>query len=91
MPWRLIGVVLVSALVLAFIGFNLGNACDLSVGFMSFKAVPVFMTALGGFAVGVLVSLPYAIAGSFKKKRQKPGTVPAIKADSNDSTGYGVD
>lgn len=63
MPWRLIGTVIVLVLVIVFIGFNLGNACDIALGFTTLTAVPVYLTALSAFAAGIVVSLPLVLGG----------------------------
>ena len=46
MPWKLILFILSVILVTIFIGFNLGNACDVSLGVYVFKDVPIFMSLL---------------------------------------------
>ena len=43
MPWKLILFILSVVLVTIFIGFNLTNACDVSLGVYTFKNVPIFM------------------------------------------------
>ena len=49
MPWRLIFFVIVVVLATIFVGFNLGNACDVSLVFHDFKNVPVFITIIVSF------------------------------------------
>ncbi|GHV96763.1 hypothetical protein AGMMS50293_30830 [Spirochaetia bacterium] len=68
MPWRLIGFIIIFAIFLVFIAFNLGNKCDISFGFKTFTEVPVFLTAFSSFIVGMLCALPIAI-----KSRRKTG------------------
>lgn len=58
MPWRLIGLILLLALVVVFIGFNLDNSCDVSFGFYTMTAVPIYLSVLGAFALGMLMVLP---------------------------------
>ncbi|MDR1747924.1 MAG: hypothetical protein LBR47_02570 [Spirochaetaceae bacterium] len=81
MPWRLILFAVFLVLVIVFIGFNLGNTSDISLGFYTFLNVPVFMTVLLPFAVGMLIMVPF----SFGKKKnpghqrvEKDTTPPAI-------------
>ncbi len=71
MPWKLILFILSVVLVTIFIGFNLENACDVSFGAYVFKDVPVFMSILLAFALGVLIMLPFTF-GHGKKIKQIP-------------------
>ncbi|GHV68676.1 hypothetical protein AGMMS49928_08770 [Spirochaetia bacterium] len=69
MPWRLIGFIVVFAVFLAFITFNLGNSCDISFGFKSFPAVPVYLTVFTSFMLGLFSAIPFILSLSLKKKR----------------------
>jgi uncharacterized integral membrane protein len=69
MPWRLILFIIVFAVFLGFIAFNLGNTCDISFGFTSFKDVPVFFTVFSSFMLGMLCTLPVVFG---RKKRKDP-------------------
>jgi hypothetical protein len=86
MPWRLIGFVLFGAVFLCFIGFNLENRCDVSIGFYEFSQVPVFLTALCSFVLGLFLALPLVIPVFFRNHRkgraetlQGTGKVPGKK------------
>ena len=71
MPWRLIGFILIIAILLVFIGFNLRNSCDISYGpgrHHNIPNVPVYMTILVSFFLGMLCSLPVLL---FKRKLKK--------------------
>ena len=70
MPWRLIMVIVIVAILLSFIGFNLSNTCDISLGFKTFPNVPVYLTIFGSFLLGMICSLPFIIFGSQKKDKQ---------------------
>ena len=59
-------------LVTIFIGFNLENACDVSFGVYIFKDVPVFMSILLAFAVGVFIMLPFTFGHRKKDKISSP-------------------
>jgi len=50
--------ILVFAVFLCFIIFNLGNASNVSLGFRTFNDIPVFVTALFSFALGLLFTFP---------------------------------
>jgi hypothetical protein len=47
---------------LCFIGFNLENRCDISLGFFTFSQVPVFLTVFSAFILGLLLSLPLVVS-----------------------------
>jgi uncharacterized integral membrane protein len=78
MPWRLIVVIIVFAVLLTFITFNLDNRCDISFGFIQFSGVPVFLTVFVSFIFGLFCALPFAL---FKrnKHREKPIKEKPIK------------
>ena len=95
---RLISVIVVFAIFLCFIIFNLPYKCDISFGFVSFKDVPVFLTALCSFVFGMLVSVPMMLLRKRDKKIPlEPG--PSTKADikvipneiKKDESPYGID
>ena len=67
---RLILFILIFAIFLAFIVFNLDNKCDISVGFMTFKETPVFLSAFFSFIAGMVFAVPLVF--SFGRKRKKP-------------------
>ena len=67
---RLIAFFLVFAIFLAFITFNLENKCDISLGFVSFEEIPVFLTALISFVIGTFFSVPLVLLLSGKKRKK---------------------
>ena len=66
---RLIVFILIFALFLAFIILNLENRCDISIGFTTFRDIPVFLTALFSFTFGMLFAVP--LVSSLGKGRKK--------------------
>jgi hypothetical protein len=60
MPWRLILSIVIFAIFLTFITFNLDNRCDVNLGFAKFTNVPVFITIFSSFVLGLLCGLPIA-------------------------------
>jgi uncharacterized integral membrane protein len=74
MPWRLIGFIVLFAVFLVFIGFNLENRCDISFGFYKLSQVPVYLTAFSTFVLGMLWAVPYVISLRFKRKPGKDDT-----------------
>jgi uncharacterized integral membrane protein len=71
MPWRLIGFIVLFAVFLVFIGFNLENRCDISFGFFKLSQVPVYLTAFSSFVLGMLWAVPYIVSLRFKRKPAK--------------------
>jgi uncharacterized integral membrane protein len=75
MPLRLIEFIIVFAVFLVFIAFNLENKCDINFGFRVIKDVPVFLTAFSSFIFGMLCAGPFIIGARAKKKARKDGEV----------------
>ena len=71
MPWRLIVLIVVCAILLGFIGLNLSNTCDISLGFKVFHGVPVYLTVFCSFILGMVCSLPFIVFKSLKKAIKK--------------------
>ncbi|MCK7503691.1 MAG: hypothetical protein MZV70_05960 [Desulfobacterales bacterium] len=67
MPFRLFFLALVMVLLVTFIGFNIENRCDVSFAFYKFEDVPVVLTILSSFALGLVAGLPFAL------RRRSPG------------------
>jgi hypothetical protein len=90
---RLIGFILLFGILIAFIGFNLENNCNVSFGFILLEAVPVYLTAFCAFIVGLLCSVPFVFSLRAKRNRalgnMKAGgdTVPEI--DGTPKKGWG--
>jgi uncharacterized integral membrane protein len=73
--WRLIVFIVIFALFLAFIVFNLDNRSDVSFGFTTFGEIPVFLTAFSSFMLGMLFCIPFFL--SIKKKRKNDSHEPS--------------
>ncbi len=62
MPWRVFGFIGLLIVVTAYSALNLDHRSDVSFGFHTFAAVPVFLTSLIAFTLGavlaVLLTLP---------------------------------
>ncbi|GHU69406.1 hypothetical protein FACS189450_02250 [Spirochaetia bacterium] len=71
MPWRLIGFILIFALLVVFIAFNLDNKSDISFGFAKIEQAPVYLTAFSSFALGMILAVPFVISLRSKKKLPK--------------------
>jgi len=81
MPWRLIQFIVVFAVFLLFIVFNLENRSDISLGFYTFRSVPVFLTAFIAFIFGMLLTLPFIVTFWLKARK---GDIQTKKPDKRD-------
>ena len=79
MPWKMIGFITILVLVAAFASLNLSNRTDISVGFYSFKDVPVFLSLLIAFLAGAVVMVPFTFGPSARKKRKKKEEAEELK------------
>ena len=59
---KLLGTILSLVVLAFFIGFNLDNKCNVNVLFYTFQNVPVFITIIISFVVGVLFTMPFAFS-----------------------------
>ena len=73
MPIRLFFMAVVMVLLAVFIGFNVDNRCDVSFAFYTLSNVPVVLTILSSFALGLLAALPFAL-------RRRKDRVPKQKS-----------
>jgi len=83
MPWRLIGFIVILAIILAFVTFNLENECNIYFGFNQFglKNVPVFLAVFIPFIVGLICAFPLAL--HFRGKNKKaPAKTSKSKHDA---------
>lgn len=70
MPWRLILFAVFIVLLVAFVGVNLENTCAVSLIFVTYPDVPVYISILISFALGMLIMIPFTFGR--KSSRQKP-------------------
>ena len=66
---RFISVIVVFALFLAFIVLNMPNRCNISFGFKVVEDVPVFISVLFSFMLGMLFALPFGFSLSRRLKK----------------------
>jgi uncharacterized integral membrane protein len=99
--WRLIGLALILAVLLGFVGLNLNNRCVISFGFWeTAEPVPVFLPVFAAFVLGIVCSIPFAVsiglkrsrkdkaAGTPKKQRGKEEPLPEVPVAGGP---YGID
>jgi uncharacterized integral membrane protein len=79
--WRLIALTLVLALFLGFIGLNLENRSEISLGFWKTSGpIPVFFPVFAAFVLGIICSIPFAVSIGLKRSRKNKGReTPASK------------
>jgi uncharacterized integral membrane protein len=80
MPWRLLIFIVIGAVLLGFIGFNLEveNRCDVSLlWFYTFHQVPIFLSTLFAFVLGMVLAFPLAI--SFRSAGRRKDKIPPAK------------
>jgi hypothetical protein len=71
MPGRLIGIIVFIAILIAFIGFNVHNVSDISLGVVTFSQVPIYLVILISFGLGLLAALPSVLsAWRYARRRQ---------------------
>jgi len=92
MPKRLIQIIVIFAIFLLFIVFNLNYKCTIWI-FKTIPDVPVFLIAFFSFVLGMLSTIPFIISHQLRKKREiedkkheaaDPSSVP-------NSNHYGID
>ena len=93
---RLIIFILVFASFLAFIVFNLENKSNISLGFIIFNDIPVFLIALFAFVFGLLVAIPMLFSlGKARKKPPKPSKKDEpsslLEEINKEKSSYGID
>jgi uncharacterized integral membrane protein len=71
MPWRLIGFIIIFAVFLIFIAFNLQNNCDINLVFRVFPEVPVYLTAFSSFILGMFCAIPFILIVKKEKDGKK--------------------
>ncbi|MFP4153815.1 MAG: hypothetical protein ACOC2V_02060 [Alkalispirochaeta sp.] len=71
MPWKLIFYLVIVGLILVFVGLNLGHTTDISLGFVTYEEIPVFMGLFVAFFLGVAVSIPIAVQSSSRKTKAR--------------------
>lgn len=83
MPWRVFGFIGLLIVVTAFSALNLDHRSDVSLGFHTFDAAPVFLTSLIAFTLGAVL----AVLLTMPRHQVAPREAPAAEAarDSDDA------
>lgn len=88
MPWKLLLYLIGLGIILAFVGLNLGNTSDISLGFTTFEEVPIFMSLFVAFFFGVALAVPVVMQSSSRKTRarsEKRAERERIRAEKKDA------
>jgi uncharacterized integral membrane protein len=85
MEWKIIFFVIILGLALAFVGLNLNNKSDISIGFYVWREVPVFFTAFFSFALGVLSMIPFLFKRRFQSKKKRERVEAAARAEKGET------
>lgn len=72
MPWRVFGFIGLLIVVTAFTALNLDHRSDVSLGFHTFAAAPVFLTSLIAFTLGAVL----AVLLTMPRQRAAPRALP---------------
>ena len=83
---RLVCFILIFAVFLVFIFLNFGNNSDVNLGFRSFVNVPVYISAMVSFFLGMIFTIPiiFSFKNKNKEKRQaKPKKEKPGKKNNN--------
>ena len=93
MPKRLIQIIVIFAVFLLFIIFNLEKKCDISFGLAVIHDVPVYLTVFCSIVFGMISTIPFILAYQSRKK-QKVEDRKEVSSDSinpPNSNHYGID
>ncbi|MFP4330473.1 MAG: LapA family protein [Alkalispirochaetaceae bacterium] len=92
MPWKFVSVLVILAVVLLFVAFNINNTSNISFGVYTAEEVPIFLSLFISFFLGFLVTLPFALSSSrrktkaiIEKRRQKKDAREERKKRKNKS------
>ena len=84
MNWKLIYFLLIVLFLGLFAGFNMKNSCDISLIFYTFENVPVYVSNIFSFLIGLILTIPFL----FRSKKKK--TVNEKKETFTASDGVGI-
>ena len=71
MPVKLIGTIILLILVTIFAGINIDNKCIIDFGFYKTPELPVFITVIASFVLGLIVMFPFTLGRKKAKKCPK--------------------
>ena len=87
MNWKLIYFLLIVLFLGLFAGFNMKNSCDISLIFYTFENVPVYVSNIFSFLIGLILTIPFF----FGSKRKKTVNEKKETFTASDGVGIGID
>ncbi|UTC68042.1 MULTISPECIES: hypothetical protein [unclassified Treponema] len=87
MNWKLIYFLLIVLFLGLFAGFNMKNSCDVSLIFYTFENIPVYVSNIFSFLIGLILTIPFFFGSKKKKNKQ----TKEIKETLTASDGIGID
>jgi len=96
---RIIVFIFIFAIFICFIFLNLDNKCNVSFGFVTLTDIPIFLSALCSFTLGMLVTLPMLLGRAMRKRKKtelpkpsKKDEIPVVPDELKKETSpYGID
>jgi uncharacterized integral membrane protein len=95
---RIITFIIIFAVFLGFIILNLDNKCNVSFGFTTLEDIPIYLSGLFSFVLGMLVTIPMLLSHGRKKEKpklpkpSKKGEVTqSVDELKKESSPYGID
>ncbi len=79
MPWKLMAFIAGITAALFFVGFNLENRCDISLAFITLRGVPVIVTILSAYLLGLLSALVVELG---RRQAARGSRAPSPRAPS---------
>ena len=93
MPKRLVQIIIIFAVFLLFIIFNLEKKCDISFGLAVIHDVPVYLTVFCSIVFGMIGTIPFILSYQARKKQKneerKDGSADSPSLPN--SNHYGID
>ena len=76
---RVVVFIIIFAVFICFIVLNLDeeHRCNISFGFYTLENIPIFLSSLTSFTLGMLVTIPMHLGR--KKKKEKPEKIKSPK------------
>ena len=66
---RLISIIIVLALFLTFIVLNIDNKSNISFGVKTFEEIPVYISVLFAFVMGMVFALPFTLSLIMRRRK----------------------
>ncbi len=71
MPWKVIYFLLIVLCFALFAGFNMKNTSDINLIFWNLQQIPIYISNLFSFLIGIVIIMPFFIGNKKKLKKEK--------------------